>query len=464
MEQALPRSHNWLVRWFGDREFFASLLTITVPMAVQNFVMSSINMTAVVLIGQLGETSVAAFGLANQIFFLLQLVLFGVMSGSAIFTAQLWGTRNVASIRKVLGLALTLGLTAASIFFVLAELIPEGLMAIYSEDPAVVSEGAAYLRIFAPGFLLVAVTFCYAAVLRSIGQVRLPVIVSTSALVLNLGLSYVLIFGKLGFPALGLRGAATAALVARLVECVSLLFFVVHLRLPLSARLSELFGFDWPFVVRVLKPVLPVVVNEFLWSMGVTTYNIIYARIGTEAIAAMNIAGTIDNLAMVGFFAIANAGAILIGNLIGAGKTERAYRTAGWTLRVVLLFSLLMGGVVILISPALLSLYKVSPEVIENARRVLMMIALFIWVRASNAVLFLSILRSGGDTRFALFLDGFIIWAVGVPLAAVGAFVFHLPVYWVYLLIMSEELSKFFLALWRFISRKWIHNLAETVG
>ena len=463
MEINKRSTQQLLGRFFGDRMFFSDLVRIALPMLVQNVIMSSLNMVGVVMIGQLGETSVAAVGLANQVFFLLQLVLFGITSGSAIFTAQLWGKHNIPSIRKVLGLALLLGGSAGLFFSIIAEIFPRHILGIYTRDQAVVELGAHYLRIFGPAFFLVSITFCYAAILRSVGEVRLPVAVSTTVLIINMGLSYVLIFGALGLPALGVAGAAWAGLLSRFIECLALLFFTYYHRLPPAASLVELFGFNIGFAVAVLKPVLPVALNEFLWSLGITSYNIIYARMGTDAIAAMNIAASVDNLAMVTFFATAGACAVLVGNLIGSGEVKRAYQYGAWCLRLVIIFGVIMGVVLYAGNPLILNLYKVSPGVIESAHRVLSIIAFLIWLRASNAVIFLGILRSGGDTRFALLLDGVIIWLVGVPMAALAAFVFHLPVHFVYLAAMTEEFTKWSLALGRFVSRRWIHDLTKTV-
>jgi Na+-driven multidrug efflux pump len=235
------------------------------------------------------------------------------------------------------------------------------------------------------------------------------------------------------------------------------------LKTATAARLSELFRWDVTYVVRVLRPVLPVAVNELLWSLGISAYSVVYARIGTNSIAAMNIAGTINDMAIVFFIGIANACAIMAGHAIGAGDEEEAQRIAGRSIALGVAGSLVMGGIIFLVAPYLLVLYKVAPLVIEYTRRILVIVAGLLWLRVSNMILFIGVLRAGGDTRYALVLDGFIIWIVGVPLAFIGGFVLHLPVYWVYLLVMSEELTKWVLGVARYLSRKWIHNLAETV-
>jgi putative MATE family efflux protein len=456
-------SHNFMRELFADREYVRTLLNFALPITLQNLIMSSLNMVSMVMIGQLGETPVAAVGLANQIFFLLQLILFGINTGSAIFTAQFWGKGDIPNIRRVHSFAILLGLAAALIFLLMAVLAPEFLLGIYSKDPEVIAAGSEFLRIFGWAYLFTAVSFSYAIMLRSTGQVKIPMLTSTVALVFNTILSYLLIFGKLGFPNLGISGAATAGLLARILECGALLGIVYMRRMPIALRLSDIFGLDWAFVTRIFKPVLPVILNETFWSLGITAYYVVYARIGTESVAAMNISATIENLAMVMIFGISHATAILIGNHIGAGEEQRAFLYAVRSLALVIGLGLLIGGVVLLASPAILSLYKVDPQVIFYAKRALTILALLIWVRGSNALMVVGILRSGGDTRFSLFLDGLVIWIVGVPAAVFTAFVLKWPVHMVYLAIMSEEILKCGIGMWRVFSKKWIHNMTQTV-
>ena len=459
----IRKTQHAITGFFSDREYFRRLVKIGVPIAFQQLIMSSLNMVGVVMIGQLGAAPVAAVGLANQIFFLLNLVLFAIGSGSAMFTAQLWGTRDIRNIRRVLGLALTLGLLIATFFLCVAEFFPEQVLSIYSKDQLVISIGSDYLRIIGFSFLLYAISFCYSSILRSTGDVHTPLIVTLISLLLNTLLSYTLIFGKFGLPSLGVQGAGIAVLCSRIVECALLLIIIYRKRSPAAGKLSEIFSYDRAFARLVLIPILPVVGNEILWSFGITAYNVIYARMGTNEIAAMNIVASIDQVAFVIFIGIGNACAIMVGNRIGAGDEAQAFRYAARSLVLSILGGILMGTILLACRDLVLSLYNVSPVVIGYAYRVLTIIGLMLWLRASNMTLFVGILRSGGDTRFAFILDGIIIWVVGVPLAFTAAFILYLPVYWVYLFVMSEEIVKWMLGVYRFRTRKWIHNLAHTV-
>lgn len=442
-----------------DRLYLSALFTLALPIIIQNGISSSLNAIDVMMLGQMGEVPVAAVGLANQVFFLLSFMLFGISSGAGIFSAQYWGKNDLPGIRRVLGMALMMTCGAALFFMVAALVIPRTVLSIYTADAAVIATGTEYLRIIGWSYLLTAISFSFSATLRATGNVRLPMVASVTAILLKTGLSYVLIFGKFGLPAMGVQGAALATLLARAVECVLLLALTYRLKTPAAARLAEMLDIRKEFLAGFLKLALPVAVNETLWSLGISVYNLAYARIGTESIAAVNIAGTIESLAFVIFIGISDATGILIGNKIGAGQKEAAYSYGQRSLTLATLAALGVGGLILALRGPVLSLYAVSPQALEDASRILLVMGLALWVRISNMILVVGVLRSGGDTRFGLIIDTGSVWGVGVPLALLGAFVLHLPVYWVYLMVMSEEVVKYIFLLIRFFSRRWIHDV-----
>ncbi len=452
-----------IVEFYKDPDYFRNLEKIALPIIIQQLVFSLLNMLSGVFVGQKGDAAVAAVGLAGQIFFLLNLVHFGIISGAAMFTAQFWGKRDIPNLRRVLGLCLMLAISASLIFFTLAQVIPSQILGIYTKDPVVIELGTKYIRTFSWTFLFFGITFSYAVVMRSTGNVKTPTAVSVGALLISIFLSYSLIFGKFGLPELGIQGAAVAAVIARFIEMISLLTIIYTRNSPVAASFRELMGFDRMFFGRVIKPMLPVILNELFWSLGITTYNVIYGRMGTQAYDAINIVSTIEQVAFAVFIGISNATAVLVGNRIGARQEDEAYRYAGRSLGLGVLGGILLGIVLQLVKVPVLSLYKVSPEVIQNADSIINVVTFFLWVRVNNMTTVVGILRAGGDTRFSLFLDGIIIWVVGVPMAYLGAFVFDFPVYFVYLCAMSEEATKWVLGIRRYLSRKWINNLTVHV-
>jgi putative MATE family efflux protein len=412
------------------------------------------------MVGQLGEVSVASVGLANQVSMLLFFMLFGITSGCAIFTAQYWGKQDVTSVRKVLGISLTMALTGSSVFTLIALLIPRTAISLYTSDPQVIALGSQYLRILGLNFIATSITLSFSAVARSVGQVRVPMLASMVALVFNTGMSYILIFGKLGMPALGALGIGWGTTLSRFVELGILLILLYSRRPPVAARPRDLI-YDKQFFRRVISRALPVALNEFLWSLGVNMYILVYARISTEAVAAVNILGTIEGLAFTIFLGISEGCSILVGNRIGAGEEKTAYRYARNSILLATVGAILVGILLAALADPILSLYKVSPLVKEYAQRIFLAFGLTLWVRVSNLVIFVGILRSGGDTRFAFIVDASSVWFVGVPIALVAAFVFHQPVYIVYLMVALEEVVKYLIGLARFRSRKWINNVTQ---
>ena len=453
-----------VVDFYNDSEYFHLLLKIAVPITLQNLLTSSLNLASSVMVGQLGEAPVAAVGLAGQLFFLLTLVLFGILSGSAILTAQLWGKGDVENVRRVLGFAVKMSLVAALIFWSISVFAPEFALGLYSNDPEVIRLGSEYLRVFCWSFPFFSVGFAYAMLMRTTGNVRLPLAVSVLALSINTILAYVLIFGLFGLPKMGIMGAAWAGLIARIIEFFLLIGFTYRNRNnPTAASLRHLVEFDPKFMLNVFKPILPVVLNEIFWSFGITMYSVIYAHMGTDAITAINIVQPIDQLSFVAFLGIGNATAIMVGNTIGRGETQKAYRYAGRSLGLQISGGLLMGILVYSFAGLIFNLYNVSAQVIGDAYQILAFLSAAMWMRASNHVIIVGILRSGGDTRYSLILDGFVIWLVGVPLSAAGAFLFNLPVGYVYALALTEEATKFIFGSIRYFSRKWINNMTGVV-
>lgn len=444
-----------------DRAFLREMLTIALPISFQQLINASLNMIDVIMVGQLGEASIAALGLSNQVFFVFILLLFGLTSGMAIFTAQFWGKQEVEPIRKVLGMSLAITSAIALLFTLAATLAPRTVLGFYTKDTEVIEIGASYLSIVGFSYIPVAIATSYVATMRSIHLVKLTVVATISALVFKTILGYILIFGMFGMPALGVRGAAIGTASGWALELILLLVLVYTQKTPLAANPLTFFSFDFSFFSRVLRTTLPALANEMFWSLGITTYNAIYARIGTDSIAAVNVNATIEELGFVVFMGLGNACAVMVGNRIGAGKKEEAFEMVRRVVILAVLAAWTVGLIVILSRDAVVGLYDLSPSGEYNVRMLMLMMASVLWIRMFNFSTFIGALRAGGDTRFALLMEICSIWLIGVPAAYIGAFVLELPVYYVYLMVALEELVKAFVSGWRVYSRKWIHDLVN---
>ncbi len=445
----------------SQKKFIGLLLTLALPISFQNLLTCSMSVIDILMVGQINETAIAAVGIANQFVFIFIVIQFGIHSGVSIFTAQYWGKRDISRIKHLSGIGIASGLTVAVLFSFISLVFPEQLMALFSRDETVVALGAGYLKITGTVFAFSAVSFSLMLNLRAMGFVRVPLVCSIVAVSLNIFLNYILIFGKLGFPALGVTGAAIGTTISKIVECIVMASIVYGYRNPLAAGVKEMFSFDIPFVRKVIATCWPVFLNELFWVVGISLYKLVYARIGTEAIAAVNIVATIEEFMFIPFFGLFHGGSIIIANSIGAGQGKTVQAYGGFLLGTQLIMAFTVGAVMILTRDFVLSFYNISPATYENAYHLMMVAGLVFWSKTTNFTNIVSILRGGGDTRFGFFLDLTGVWCIGLPIAFFSAFYLKLPVYWVMALIAVEEIYKLGIGIPRFLSKKWIKNLVE---
>ncbi len=446
----------------SQKSFLGLLFTLALPISLQNMLTCSMSVIDILMVGQLHETAIAAVGIANQFVFMFIVIQYGIHSGISIFTAQYWGKKEMTRIKHLSGMGILMGLAVAGVFCYVALVLPDNLMSLFSKDEAVVSLGANYLRIVGLSFAFSAVIFSFMCNLRSMGFVKVPMVCSMVAVTLNICLNYILIFGHFGFPALGVTGAAIATCTAKIVEGLIMVGIIYGKRYPLAATFKEMFSFDRLFFNRVLATCWPVFLNELFWVTGISLYKLVYARIGTESIAAVNIVTTIEEFMFIPFFGIFHGGSIMIGNSIGAGRKETAYAYGKFLLIAQLIMAVCAGALMIFSREFVLSFYNISPDTYENAYYLMLVSGLVLWTKTTNFTNIVSVLRGGGDTRFGLLLDLTGVWCIGVPIAFFAAFYLELPVYWVMALIAVEELFKLGVGIPRFFSKKWIRNLVET--
>jgi putative MATE family efflux protein len=446
---------------FNDKQFYRSLFTLAIPITLQNLINSLVNVADTVMIGRLGTVEIAAVGLGNNMFFFYMILLFGFGTGSAVFVAQFWGKRDIPGLRKTVGLDILLSLFLGAVFTLAAGLAPERIIRIYSTDPAVIEVGIVYLRYLAPSFLPFAVTQAFGLSLRSIEEVKIPMITTVVALSINVVLNWLWIFGVGPFPAMGVAGAALATTVSRFVEVLLLVGLSYRKKFAIAGRLGEMCAFNRAFIGRFTRIVAPVIANEFVWSAGIAVQNIIFARTHTDAMAAFNITGTVSQLTWVLFIGLGNGVGVLIGKKIGEGDHAGA---RNYALRIICFAPLLAVGaafVLIPISWLIPLIFKVNQEVLSAAALMMIILAACYPCRAFNMSMVIGICRVGGDTVFCGIYDVAFMWIFALPAAAAASFVFHAPFWLVYLLVVSEEFLKLVAGLWRFRSGKWLHDVTR---
>lgn len=441
------------------KHFYLKLFAIALPLALQNLVTSSLNLVDVFMISSLSTASIAGVSLANKMFFLLMLLLFGISSGSAILTAQYWGVKDIKNIRRILGICLSLGLAGAGLFTFVAIAFPNQVMRIFTNEPGAILEGAKYLRIVAIGYIPTSITFSYVFILRSTGKTKLPMFVSVFALMVNTLLNYTLIYGNFGAPRMGVEGAATATVISRTIEFAILIFVIYKRHEVPAAKIHELLDFSRDFVRKYFVTVTPVIINELIWAFGVTMYDLVFGRMGEVVTATMGITKTVEQVGFFLIFSLGNAAGVILGNQMGTGDFSQVFNYAKKLMRLVFFAGLIMGGILFASADAITGIFMIEPEVAANVRICIRVLACAMVLKGMNMLIIVGILRSGGDTKFCMYLDGGAVWLFAVPLVVLGGLVWKWDVQYVYMLALSEEAVKVVIGVWRTFSKKWINNL-----
>lgn len=444
------------------KSFYKKFFLLMIPMALKELISSLVNLVDTIMVGQLGETSIAAVGIANQVYFLFTVFLFGMSCGAGVFASQFWGAGDIKNMRKILGLNLILSITLALIFIIGVFAIPTQIFGQFTSDPAVVQEGIEYIFIVCIGYLATAVTTSYDMSVCCSENASLPFITRTAGLVINIFFNWLFIFGHLGIPALGVKGAAIATVIARFSEMLIMLSVIYGKRLIQAAKPAELFGFDKRLVVRFFQSATPVILNEMAWAIGTTVYTWVFSRISSEAMVVITIVQNIERLMLVFFHGGGNAAGIFIGKAVGAKKYKMAY-TYGKKFAILSLgFALVLSVCFIIARPLILMPYNISTEVYQSAMQLLLLVAIMMNVKALTFLMIVGIFRNGGDTKAAMVIDIGSVWLVGVPMVALVGFGFHAPLFICYMAMYAEEAVKIIVAIFRFQSRKWIKNLVST--
>lgn len=443
------------------RNFYRTVLALVVPMAVQNLINVGVQAADVVMLGRVGETAISAASLAGQVYFVMSLFFFGLTSGAAVLTAQYWGKGDIKTIEKVLALALKIGVAVSAVFCAAALCFPRALMSLFSNEEEVIAEGIKYMRIVAAAYIPSAITMVYLNVIRSVERVVVSTVVYTVSLCVNVVLNAVLIFGLCGAPALGVSGAAIATAIARYTETAIVLFYAVKMNDTVRVRAKNFFGTDKLLVQDFTKYALPVTVNEVLWGSGISVISAIIGHLGKAAVAANSVAYVVRQLAMVATFGIANATAIMLGKVIGEGKTDLARTYSVRFIKITAVLGLCGAALILAITPAIVHIMALGAEAGGYLRGMLAVMAYFVIFSGFNTVLIVGVFRAGGDTKFGLIIDSGVLWGGAILFGAIAAFWWKLPVMAVYVILTADEIVKAPISFWRYRSYKWLRNVTR---
>lgn len=452
------------------RDLNRQLFALAIPIVLQNLVNISLSLLDTFMVGALGESALSGVTLANSLFFVLNLFVFGIQSGSSVLISQYWGKGDTETINRIMGLGLYCAGTVTFIAALAMTLFPVQILSITSDNPELVRVAAEYAQVVAFSHVLNALVMIYTSAHRSMENPRLGMVILMISMLVNTVLNYAFIFGKLGAPAMGVAGAALATLIARAIELIiTAVYALVNTRFKLC--FPRLLVPGRAIVADFVRFCTPVVANETLWGVGFSLYPIIIGHMpGSESgVAAFTIAQSIERISSCFYFGVGHAAAIIVGKRLGRGEAESAYPVAK---RLIFLafFSGVAAGLLLLllvlsiVEPVLLPIFKASGETAALVMSMLMITCIAVPARGVNFTVVVGILRGGGDVTAGMLIDIVSMLVIAVPLAAVVGLVLEWGVVWVYGVMCAEEIWKFFASTWRFRQRKWIRNVTREMG
>ncbi len=444
-----------------DKILLKTLLTLAVPIALQNLIVYSTNLMDTLMLGRVGEVQLSAAAMANQLFFVMMVLGFGIGSGSNVLISQYWGKGDRKAAKQVMSVALRTGLLVSLVFMALAVLAPAQVMRIFTPDPLAISEGAKYLRIMGCSMPFTMMASVMIMTLRPLGSVGISLYSSSVSLVVNVFLNWVLIFGKLGAPALGVTGAAIATLIARVIELLIVAVYLFRYEEKLTLRFDDLKTQDKAMVKDFVANCVPIMFNELLWSLGMSAVTAIIGQMSTGFMAANGIYASVNQIMMVAIFGLSNSGAVLVGKAIGSGQREKVGPIAAMLLSGALLWGLLMGTMLFFGRGFLLSFYTLTPETHRLAMGVMAVGSVVIIFQSLANASLIGVLRGGGDARFVLLVDTIFLWLVSIPLGALAGFYFKLPPPVVYCVLKADELLKVLFSITRILRGRWVRDVTR---
>lgn len=445
------------------KTFYKSLTHVVGPMALQNLISAAVSTVDIFMLGKVGQTAIAASSLAGNIAFILFMISTGLSSGLIMLSAQYWGKKDIDSIRTLLGIGLRICCSIEIFVALVAAIYPRILMLIFTNDENLIAEGCKYLRVVSISYACLSFSQMFEAGFKSIERVSIVTISSTTALILNVLLNAVFIYGWFGVPKMGIVGVGIATSIARFVQMI-ICFVYAHMQKDVKFSVACIFRKNKLLTKDFFKYSLPAVGNELVWGAAFSTYSIILGHLGEDIVAANSIVSTIKQLGSVLCFGMAYGGAIVLGKTIGAGDMDLAKRNASRLARSTILSGVLGAVLIVCLYPVLPFMADLTPTA-AYYRNILIFINAYSLIGASvNTVLICGIFRAGGDSRFGFICDTISMWAVSVPLGLLAAFVFKLPPLWVYFILYLDEFEKMPFIIRHYKKRGWLKNITRNMN
>lgn len=443
-----------------DRGFYRQTIEIAVPITLQSIITIGVSMMDNIMVGSLGETVISGASLANQFISVYHICCMGIGMGASVLTARFWGMKNLEDLKRTITLMLRFCIGFSILFTLPALLAPGVLMQIYTPDQEVIAQGVLYYRWIWMSIILQGLSLTCTIVLRTAGQVRVPLYASVGAFFINIFFNYILIFGKLGAPRMGIQGAALGTLFARLFEFFVICGYFFFRDRRVSYRLRDLRTECGMLLREYVCVSIPVFISDTLLALGGSVVAMIMGRIGKEFVSANAITFVTQQISTVFIQGICHAGCIITGHTMGRGERDKAQQQAWTFLSMGVIVGVIGCTVILLISRPVIGLYNITPETERIAEQLMQSIALIVVFQASNSIMMKGVLRGGGDTRFLMVADILFLWLISIPLGAMAGLYWKLSPFWIYFFLKIDQVLKAFWCVGRLKSEKWMKGIS----
>lgn len=446
----------------SDNGFYKAFFAMTFTMALQNIIVFGVNLADSVMMGAYSETALSGVGICNNIQFFLNMAASGISSGMTVIASQYWGKKDLKPIYKVSAVAMWLGIVFSGLIFAFAALAPDMLIRLFTDKEAVIEQALLYLDVIKHTYLIYTLSTILLAILRSVETVRIGFYVSLSSFAVNIFLNYILIYGKMGAPEMGIRGAAVATLIARLIELVVTIVYILFIDKKLKMRVKDLFAIDTEMIRDYFKTGLPLMMSSVSWGIAMSIQGAIIGRLVESAIAANSIATTIFQVATVICYASSTSACVLIGKTIGENKPMDIIKRRSKNLQLIFLaIGVVSSGILLLTKNLIIDFYNATPETLEITNQFIWVLSVTIIGTSYEAPALCGIVSGGGETSFVLKNDIIFMWLIVLPLSALSAFVFKFPVVVTFACLKADQVLKCAVALVKVNSFNWVKTVTR---
>ena len=444
-----------------DKRFYSTLLLLALPIALQNLITFSVGLCDSLMIGQLGDDAISGVYMGGQIQILLQVFSGGIEGAMLILSAQYWGAKNTESIRRITAFGLKFTFAFSVLVSLVCAIFPTKVISLFTRDEKIMESGAEYLGVLAFSFVFFCLTQAFIASMRSVESAHVGLIVSSISLAVNASLNYLLIFGKLGLPELGIKGAAIATVVSRVLELLAVLVYVLLVDKKLRFRIRYLFVRDRALLRDFIKYGLPIMGGQLIWAANTLSASAIMGRLpGAGVVTALSLANTLNNLSYVVMNGMSGAVGIITGKTIGEGRVEKIKEYSYTTQIIFLILGVITGLTLQAIKAPYISLYNISPEAAEESVRLINVLSFTIIGTCYQAACLFGLVKSGGDVGFVMKNDFIFIFFIVIPSALLASY-FGAPAFLVFLFLKSDQILKCFVAAVKINRFNWIKRLTK---